>query len=43
MPEQDRPIKITEKAFEKLEDRIITRIMKNVDILVTDISQHKKN
>ena len=41
MPEQDRPIKITEKAFKKLEDRITKRIMKNIDKLVTDIVQEK--
>ena len=41
MPEQDRPIKITEKAFKKLKDRITKRIMKNIDKQVTNIVQEK--
>ena len=41
MPEQDRPIKKTEKAFKKLEDRISKRLMKNIDKPVTDIVQEK--
>ena len=41
MPEQDRPIEITEKAVKKLEDRITKRIMKNIGKLVTDIVQEK--